>query len=257
MCPTRFALRSAIITFVLLDFVAYADATEFYQRMVLISGTYTIGGGSSGPPSGSGNSRVGGSSGAPSGGGNSRVGGSFGPQSGGSDNSVSIRTYCLDRFVHQPPRGHPISLAPPGLGSTFVTVEGEKPKPLSEALGVTVALEGTGGVLSLRMKSLVPGKKITIEVKEASIVIPGSNDDMSAKASEYPQADIQAFYPKLRKTLHDGSPGLSTQSENLGGAELPLQRHRSMRCCRMRDPKLEQQYRRQVTTPQGPSFYIL
>ena len=225
--------------------------------MVLIPGTYTIGGGSSGPPSGSGNSRVGGSSGAPSGGGNSRVGGSFGPQSGGSDNSVSIRTYCLDRFVHQPPRGHPISLAPPGLGSTFVTVEGEKPKPLSEALGVTVALEGTGGVLSLRMKSLVPGKKITIEVKEASIVIPGSNDDMSAKASEYPQADIQAFYPKLRKTLHDGSPGLSTQSENLGGAELPLQRHRSMRCCRMRDPKLEQQYRRQVTTPQGPSFYIL
>ena len=155
----RYYYTIAALLFILTS--AISHAADFYQRMVIPPGSYIVGGGPGG-----GNSSSGASGGGNSSSGGSGVGGSSLRSEGGSsaarsNSETSIPVYCLDEFVHQAPPGFPLPLAPTDLGKATVTVGDDKPVPFSEALGVLVALEGTGSFSEIRLKSLVKDKRVT------------------------------------------------------------------------------------------------
>jgi hypothetical protein len=111
-----------------------ADA-EIYQRMLLLSGTVTVGAGGSG----------------------------------------EIPTRCLDQFSHQPPRGLSYKSVPSDFGTATVQVGSDSPIPLQLAIqqGI-ISLEGFDGeeYTKLRIKNLNSSKSVRVSVSRSAVILP-------------------------------------------------------------------------------------
>lgn len=108
---------------------------ELYQRMLLLAGSVTVGGGGSG----------------------------------------EIPTRCLDQFSHQPPTGLSYKSVPAGLGQATVRVGSNPPITLQRAIkqGI-ISLEGFDGVAytKLRIKNRNPSQTLRVTVSTPTVILP-------------------------------------------------------------------------------------
>lgn len=114
---------------------AYA---EIYQRMLLLSGTVTIGPGGSG----------------------------------------EIPTRCLDQFAHEPSKGLGYKNVAANLGTTTVQVGSKPPIPLQQALdqGI-ISLEGFDGSTYLKLRVVNPDstQSVRVVVSSPTVVMPNES----------------------------------------------------------------------------------
>jgi hypothetical protein len=136
--------------FALAIFATSCDAyAEIFQRMLLLSGTITLGGGGSG----------------------------------------EIPSRCLDVFASTPERGLSYTSVATGLGSATVQVGSNPPIPLQQALKQGVlSLEGFDGKshTKLRIKNLNPAQLVQIAISSPTIVSPDESYPVDDLKGVYP-----------------------------------------------------------------------
>jgi hypothetical protein len=107
---------------------------------------------------------------------------------GGGGSNDEVEAYCIDKFLPQPDQGTSLSFAPAGYGAAFVTVEGESPISLSDAIQKKVlVLEGTDDWTRLSVRNL-SDKKIALDIRSPALV---------AQNDTYGTDDIKTVFPAL------------------------------------------------------------